>query len=355
MNEFAENELIPNKKEFRLTRRHFIKHLIATIFTGTTIGLAVIIEKETGIPSKIVSEKLPIWMRSNANYEHDKINFGKETIFDEPKFKVERLSIRSKAVDRHPYHVGSATAILVTANSYADIGLHQSIEGKRSLLLAETVGVSCPVSPVVGNYMYEQELEGYADQISIDMKMPAISSNGKIYGPSQLENRLPYSDSDLNISASGGLIFSEGAFRIADMNELKRAQENNTPFMQAWFTINNDNASRLLNEEWTHQMVNSKIGNSVYSWSAYIEIYGENNETINAFIVTESEKHMISIWQLTKLCEQLSANGRYKLALTDAGNGNPVYIRPPSDSDHYYTYGHEPEKPHLSPLAVLIK
>lgn len=147
-------------------------------------------------------------------------------------------------------------------------------------------------------------------------------------------------------------MFENGSFTIVDKLGLEKAKGSGQSFMQAWYTIDQDNEKEVLSQVWTHQRVRSEIGNSVYTCSAYIEFTNSSGQKEKGLIVLNGEKDRLAIWHLVKVCKELSYDGKYKIALMDAGNGNAVFIRPESDREHYYLIGDKAERAHYSPLSV---
>lgn len=332
-----------------MSRRQFLRRVLTTAFIGTTTTITAFFEYKTGLPSLILTEKVPIWVESAMDYANDKVELSRNILFDENTYMVEQIIVDINPAK--PLHVSRAKLTFIQYKSEASIQLKPTPSGRRELLLGESTGVSGPVAPVSGDYEYSKS--NGVEQREINMQMPACDEKGKMYGPESFVDRLPHGViSEINISVSGGLVFKNGSFTIVDKAGLEKAKHLGESYMQAWFTINEDNEKEVLSQVWTHQRVNSEIGNSVYTWSAYIEYTNNIGQKEKGLIVLNGGKDRLALWHLVKVCKKLSHNGRYKLALMDAGNGNPVFIRPKSDEAHYYSIGDRATSAHYSPLSV---
>jgi len=335
-----------------ISRRKFLIRAIVTALTGSVASATAFIEWKTGLPSLIVQEKVPIWVESAMDYVDDQVELSRTRFLDERSYVAEQVRVRiNNNMGQTPLRASSAKVTLVAYKQEAIVGLKPTISGRRNYLLVEQTGVSGPVSLVSGNYEYSED--NGVEQRQVDMQMPARDENGRYYGPEKLVDRLPFNVTpEVNSSASGGIVFSSNIFEIVDKDGLEEAQSQNKSFMQAWFTIDEKNEGQVLSQKWTHQRVESEIGNSVYTWSAYIEYTNSMGHKEKGLLVLNGGNDRLAVWHLAKICKELSSDGAYKLALMDAGNGNPVYMRPESDSEHYYSIGDHPESAHYSPLAV---
>ena len=315
--------------EKRISRRKLLFGAIAAAFAGTV----AYIEAITGLPSLIIGEKLPLWVESSKQYKDDEISFTEQLLLNEQNFEVKRLQVSAQRKTVDPLAANAANVILVEYKNSATISLEPTNSGRRDLSILDKTGVSGPVAPVTGDFVHNQS-DVVVDR-DVNMSMPARDKNGADYGGTELIDRMLPLGPEVNNNASGGLVFKDETFHIVDKETLNNAKNTGQSFMQAWYTISNQNEETLLQQNWTHQKVQAEIGDSVYSWSAYIEYHDNSGTVRKGLIVLEKTEDRLAIWHLVKLCKQLSANGQYKLALTDAGNGNPVFIRPPSQSQHY--------------------
>lgn len=335
-----------------ISRRQFLVRALAAAFTGTVASATAYIEWKTGLPSLIIKDKVPIWIESTMEYMDDQVELTRARFLDESSYLAEQILVKiSNEKSRSAFRAEAARVTFVQYKPEAVVSLKPTIAGRRNYLLVDQTGVAGPVAPVSGNYEYS-ETNG-VEQRQIGMQMPAQDENGSKYGPENLVDRLPYNVTpEVNISASGGIVFGSNIFEIVDKDGLEEAKKQNQSYMQAWFTIDEQNEEQVLSQKWTHQRVESEIGNSVYTWSAYIEFTNTVGQKEKGLLVLNGGANRLAVWHLAKICKELSSDGAYKLALMDAGNGNPVYIRPESDSEHFYSIGDYPESAHYSPLSV---
>lgn len=335
----------------KISRRQFLFRGTLTALLGSVAAATAYIEKKTGIPSLIVKEKVPIWVESAMDYANDTVELRRQVFLDESNYTAEHISVginTDKLVTA--LHTKPAKITFIDFKPSAHIRLQPTLYGRRDLSLVDSPGVSGPVAPVSGDYVYSASRQN--EERNMNMQMPARDMNGNDYGPQVLEDRLPFNVSaEVNTSASGGLVFRNNTFEITDQAGLFAAKDSGESFMQSWFTIDPSNEAEVLKQSWTHQRVQSEIGNSVYTWSAYVEYTGTNGESKKGLIVLNGGEDRLSVWHLVKVCKELSVDGKYKLALMDAGNGNPVFIQPESSPDYYYSFGEKPAEAHLSPIT----
>jgi len=336
-----------------ISRRGFIKF---AGLAGAGIAATVAGRKLNKSPiAQGMREVAESHLESRTEYQSDTLEIVRTEIEHRTRtFRVLRAFIKGS---ESGHTTNLALHILDPENAFVEISPNPTLYREDLLSNQDTEGLVGSVTYLSGHYHRDDPNAGE----NIGFQLPVIDNEHTSYGPQEVVDRFPGYGEDIN-RASGGITIQEGSLVIVDKHGLQEALNQGDPTMQMVYYLDEQNVDQTLNQTWQHFSLPGPtkklfdttlpIGNTTYWWSAYVQAENEDGSWTTAIIVADDKDEMCPIWYIAKIAQEISATGRYKIALADAGNGSTVLGK---DADGTFANGVNGFDTHLAPAAITIK
>ncbi|MEK7595755.1 MAG: hypothetical protein AAB443_04195 [Patescibacteria group bacterium] len=351
----------------KLTRRDFLKLGGGALASGAGLkffeelskanqvlnAVAWVADKADSAKGRVASK-----LETLDAFEGDTFRIERQAVLEDPKFVTEKVVI----IERKEAKEKRKTCYFSTFDPNLNFKLQRLNTGFREELMSDEHfegAIIGPVSYVEGDYVHlrassKNPEEEPVKRGEIKFSLPAVSSDGVSLGASEIKSRFEGIDvgETLHNLSSGGVVIKNGLLVIVDKMGLVEAQEDGKAFLQAVYTIEQDNWKELSKQKWTFNGSEEEIGRSAYTWGAYVS-YKIGEEDFMSYLVAGGSSEMITLDDFVHTCFELTQGNNLKIALMDASNGASIIERT-SDLGEFKTFGpYKHNQMHRAP-AVLV-